>query len=135
VKEGPIAILTISRPEAMNALGEARDGTAFEAACKGINADRIHCGILTVEGRAFSAGGNVMKDAGARHGAFAGSPAEIREAYRTNIHGILRALYFLEVPLVAAVNLPAIGLRCDVACMADIRVASSTARFGGKFHR
>jgi hypothetical protein len=77
-----------SRPEAMNALGEAGNGTAFEAACKGINADRIRCGILTVEGRAFSAGGNVMKDAGARHGAFAGSPAEIREAYRTNIHGI-----------------------------------------------
>lgn len=57
MKEEPVAILTISRPEAMNALGEAGDGTAFEAACNGINADRsIRCAILTGEGRAFAGG-------------------------------------------------------------------------------
>jgi 2-(1,2-epoxy-1,2-dihydrophenyl)acetyl-CoA isomerase len=68
-----------------------------------------------------------------RTGAFAGAPAEIREAYRTNIHKIVRSLYGLEIPCVAAVNGPAIGLGCDVACMADIRIAAETAKFGVTF--
>ena len=131
--EGPLALITITRPDALNALGQPGDGDAFAAVCARINGDRaIRAAILTGEGRAFSAGGDVkaMKE---RTGAFAGSPAEIREAYRTNIHRIVRALYGLEVPLVAAVNGPAIGLGCDVACMADIRIASDKARFGVTF--
>lgn len=131
--EGPLALITITRPDALNALGQPGDGDAFVEVCARINADRsIRAAILTGEGRAFSAGGDVkaMKE---RTGAFAGSPAEIREAYRTNIHRIVRALYGLEVPLVAAVNGPAIGLGCDVACMADIRIASDKARFGVTF--
>ncbi len=131
--EGPLALITITRPDALNALGQPGDGDAFADVCARINADRsIRAAILTGEGRAFSAGGDVkaMKE---RTGAFAGSPAEIREAYRTNIHRIVRALYGLEVPLVAAVNGPAIGLGCDVACMADIRIASDKARFGVTF--
>ncbi|MGE0045904.1 MAG: crotonase/enoyl-CoA hydratase family protein, partial [Hyphomonadaceae bacterium] len=122
-----------NRPDAMNALGEQGDGDAFVAKCSEINADRaIRCVILTGEGRAFSAGGNVkaMKE---RTGAFGGSPAEVREAYRTNIHRIVRSLYNLEVPCIAAVNGPAIGLGCDVACMADMRIAADNAKFGVTF--
>ncbi len=132
-RDGPVAILTMMRPDAMNALGELGDGDAFAAACAALNADRsVRCAILTGSGRAFSAGGNVkaMKE---RQGAFAGSPAEIREAYRNNIHRIARALYGLEIPLISAVNGPAIGLGCDVACMGDIRIASETAKFGVTF--
>ncbi len=131
--EGAIATLTITRPESLNALGEPGDGATFEAACRAINADRsIRCAILTGAGRAFSAGGNV-KAMQAREGAFAGSPAEVREGYRGNIHRIARSLYHLEVPLIAAVNGPAIGLGCDVACFADIRIAADTAKFGVTF--
>jgi 2-(1,2-epoxy-1,2-dihydrophenyl)acetyl-CoA isomerase len=132
-RDGAVATLTINRPDAMNALGEPGDGAAFADACAEINADRsIRCVILTGEGRAFSAGGNV-KAMQSREGAFAGSPADVREGYRTNIHRIARSLYHLEVPLVAAVNGPAIGLGCDVACFADIRIASATAKFGVTF--
>ena len=108
--DGPIATITITRPDAMNALGQPGDGDVFKSICEQINANRdIRCAILTGEGRAFSAGGDVkaMKD---RTGAFAGSPAEIREAYRGNIHKIIKSLWNLEVPLVSAVNGPAIGL-------------------------
>ena len=69
----------------------------------------------------------------AREGAFGGGGVQIRDGYRRNIHRIVRSLYNLEVPLIAAVNGAAIGLGCDVACMADIRIASSTARFGVTF--
>jgi enoyl-CoA hydratase/carnithine racemase len=132
-KRGPVAILTLNRPESLNALGAAGDGDAVRAACEAINADReVRCVVLTGAGRAFSAGGDI-KAMQARSGAFAGSGLEIREAYRGNIHRIVRAIYGLEVPSIAAVNGPAIGLGCDVACMADIRIASDAARFGVTF--
>jgi enoyl-CoA hydratase/carnithine racemase len=130
---GPIALLTLDRPEAMNALGLEGDGAAVAAACEAINADRgVRCAILTGAGRAFSAGGDV-KAMRARTGAFAGSAVELRDNYRNNIHRVVRSLYGLEVPLIAAVNGAAIGLGCDVACMADIRLAADTARFGVTF--
>jgi enoyl-CoA hydratase/carnithine racemase len=131
--DGAVATITITRPDAMNALGQPGDGDVFQAICAQINADRnIRCAILTGEGRAFSAGGDV-KAMQQRTGAFAGSPAEIREAYRGNIHKIVKALWNLEVPLVSAINGAAIGLGCDVACMGDIRIASANAKFGVTF--
>jgi enoyl-CoA hydratase/carnithine racemase len=49
------------------------------------------------------------------------------------VHLIVRALFELEIPLIAAVNGAAIGLGCDVACMADIRISSDTAKYGLTF--
>ena len=131
--DGHVAVLTLTRPDSMNALGAPGDGDEIAAACEALNADReVRCAILTGEGRAFSAGGDV-KAMKAREGAFAGGGVAIRDNYRRNIHRIVRSLYNLEVPLVAAVNGPAVGLGCDVACMADVRIAADTARFGVTF--
>lgn len=132
-RRGAVALLTLNRPDTMNALGAPGDGDAIAAVCAEVNADRsIRCAVLTGAGRAFSAGGDVkaMRD---RAGAFGGSGADIRENYRTNIHRLVRALHGLEVPLIAAVNGPAIGLGCDVACLADIRLAADSAKFGVTF--
>jgi 2-(1,2-epoxy-1,2-dihydrophenyl)acetyl-CoA isomerase len=132
-KHGPIATLTLNRPEAMNALGEPGDGEKVAAACAEINADpTIRCAILTGAGKGFSAGGNVkaMRD---RSGAFGGDPAAVRLGYKGNVHLIVNALFNLETPLIAAVNGAAIGLGCDVACMADIRISSDSAKFGVTF--
>ncbi|MEL6664044.1 MAG: crotonase/enoyl-CoA hydratase family protein [Pseudomonadota bacterium] len=132
-KQGPIATITLNRPDKLNPLGQAGDGEAVRAVCQEIEADSsIRCAILTGAGRAFSAGGDVkaMRD---RSGAFGGSPNDVREGYRRNIHLIVKSLYNLEVPLIAAVNGAAIGLGCDVACMADIRIASEKAKFGVTF--
>lgn len=128
-----ITTLTLNRPEAMNPLGADGDGDAFAAACDAINADPdIRCVILTGAGRAFSAGGDIkaMRD---KTGNFGGNPVSVANGYRDNIHKVLRALYGLRVPLIAAVNGPAIGLGCDLACLADIRIASSGAKFGVTF--
>jgi enoyl-CoA hydratase/carnithine racemase len=131
--DGPIATLTLNRPDAMNALGAPGDGDKVQAACNRINDDNsIRCAILTGAGRAFSAGGDV-KAMKAREGAFGGSGVTIRDGYRKNIHRVVKSLYNLEVPLISAVNGPAIGLGCDVACMADIRIASTKAKFGVTF--
>ncbi|MFN9543982.1 MAG: enoyl-CoA hydratase-related protein, partial [Alphaproteobacteria bacterium] len=130
---GPVAVLTINRAESRNPLGADGDGEAFAAAASRINADRsIRAVILTGAGKAFSAGGDVkaMKD---RAGAFSGPGVAIRERYRTGIHRIVRSVWNIEVPVIAAVNGPAIGLGNDVACLADMRIASDTAIFGATF--
>jgi len=132
-RQGPVAVLTLNRPEQMNPLGQDGDGAAIAAACAEIEGDSaIRAAVLTGAGRAFSAGGDV-KAMKARSGAFSGTPNDVREGYRRNIHQIVKALYNLEVPLVAGVNGAAIGLGCDVACMADVRIASETAKFGVTF--
>ncbi len=128
-----ITTLTLNRGDTMNALGADGDGDAFAAACDAINADaEIRCVILTGAGRAFSAGGDIkaMQD---KTGNFGGNPVSVANGYRDNIHKVLRALYGLRVPLIAAVNGPAIGLGCDLACLADIRIASEKAKFGVTF--
>ncbi|MBV9572154.1 MAG: crotonase/enoyl-CoA hydratase family protein [Alphaproteobacteria bacterium] len=133
--DGHVATLTINRPDLRNPLGEEGDGERFSDAARRINEDRdLRCVILTGAGSAFSAGGN-LKAMRERSGNFSGSPAAIRDGYRRDIHGIMRALWNLEVPLIAAVNGPAIGLGNDVACLADLRVAADTAVFGATFLR
>ncbi len=132
-KRGHVAILTLNRPDSMNALGAPGDGDEVAAVCERINADNdIRCVILTGAGKAFSAGGDVkaMKN---RTGAFGGSPVTIRDGYRKNIHRVVKAIFNLEVPSIAAVNGAAIGLGCDVACMCDMRIAADNARFGVTF--
>src|SRR5512135_251360 len=132
-KTGPIVTLTINRPESRNPLGEEGDGDLFAQACQAINADReLRCAILTGAGTAFSAGGNV-KAMRERSGTFAGPGVHIRERYRNGIHRIVKSLWNLEVPLIAAVNGPAIGLGNDVACLADMRLAADNAVFGATF--
>jgi enoyl-CoA hydratase/carnithine racemase len=132
-KSGSVVTLTINRPESRNPLGEEGDGNLFSEICANINADRdVRCVILTGAGSAFSAGGNV-KAMRERSGTFAGAGVHIRERYRNGIHRLVRAVWGLEVPLIAAVNGPAIGLGNDVACLADIRIAAETAVFGATF--
>jgi enoyl-CoA hydratase/carnithine racemase len=132
-KRGHVAILTLNRPESLNALGAPGDGDAVAATCEEVNGDLdVRCVVLTGAGRAFSAGGDV-KAMKAREGAFAGSGVAIRDGYRRNIHRIVRSIYGLEVPAIAAVNGAAIGLGCDVACMTDIRICAENARFGVTF--
>jgi len=88
--------------------------------------------ILTGAGTAFSAGGNV-KDMRDKRGIASGSPYAIAQSYQTGIQRIPLALHQLEVPTIAAVNGPAVGAGCDLACMCDIRIASENARFAESF--
>jgi 2-(1,2-epoxy-1,2-dihydrophenyl)acetyl-CoA isomerase len=128
-----VEIWTLDRAERLNALPDLADGEAFNAACEAVNADQtVRCVVLTGAGRAFSAGGDLkaMRD---RRDLFEGSGAEIRERYRRVVHRIVRSLYGLEVPLVTAVNGPAMGLGCDIAGLGDIRIASEAASFGVPF--
>ena len=131
--EGGVATLTLNRPEELNAFSEPDMIEAFLARVGEIKANGdIRAVILTGAGRAFSAGGNVkhMRD---KTDMFAGTPAEIRDAYRQGILRVPPAFYHLDVPTIAAVNGPAFGAALDLVCMCDIRIGSPEATFGAPF--
>jgi enoyl-CoA hydratase/carnithine racemase len=94
--------------------------------------DNVSVLIMTGDGSAFSAGGNV-KDMQERGGDFAGDVEEVQRRYRQGIQRIPLAMNGCEVPIIAAVNGPAVGAGFDVANMADIRIASTKAKFGETF--
>lgn len=130
---GHIQIWTLDRAGRLNALPDLGDEVAFADACSAANADlNVRCVVLTGAGRAFSAGGDLkaMRD---KTGLFAGDEADIRDRYQDVVHRIVRSLYRLDVPLIAAVNGPAMGLGCDITGLADIRIASDRATFGLPF--
>lgn len=132
-RRGHTALITLNRPDTRNALSGEEMFAAFESLVDDLNADlSVRVAVLTGAGTAFCSGGNVaeMRD---RTGMFAGSPNEITERYRQGIQRIPRALARLQVPLIAAVNGPAIGAGNDLACMCDLRIASTTARFAESF--
>jgi enoyl-CoA hydratase/carnithine racemase len=134
-RDGPVAVLTINRPDTRNDVTDGGFIDALEAACRDIGADReIAAVVLTGAGSAFSSGGNI-KAMHARGGMFAGDPADVREGYRRGVQRIPRSFYELDVPTIAAVNGSAIGAGCDLTLMCDIRIASEKAVFAESFVR
>ena len=130
-----IVVLTLDNPDERNALSSQAQWEAVAAAVDRVQADpAARCLILTGAGSAFCAGGNV-KDMKNRTGIAAGSPHQIRERYRNGIQRIPLAFQRLDVPAIAAVNGPAIGAGCDLACMCDIRIAAERASFAESFVR
>lgn len=131
--EQRVATLSLDRDDVRNAL----TGTALiddiVSVAEWINrCDDVSVLIITAKGSAFSSGGNI-KDMAERGGDFGGDVAEVATRYRRGIQRIPLALQQVEVPIIAAVNGPAIGAGFDLANMADIRIASTKAKFGETF--
>lgn len=130
---GGVAELTLRRDDVRNALTGTALVDDIVRAVEWANASpAVSVLILTGAGSAFCAGGNVkeMRD---RQGIFAGSALAIQDQYRRGIQRLPLALAQAEIPLIAAVNGPAIGAGCDLACMCDMRLGSTAARFGETF--
>ncbi len=131
-REGAVLILTMNQPETRNALTGNTAVQEFVQACEAIRLDpAIRCVILTGAGPVFSSGGNV-KDM-QRFFNEQLSPDTIREEYRNGIQRLPKALYNLDVPVIAAINGPAIGAGLDLTCMCDMRIASDKATFAESF--
>lgn len=132
-RHGAVALLTLNRPATRNALSGEDCFAAFDTVLAELDADlSVGAAVLTGAGSAFCSGGNVaeMRD---RSGMFAGTPEQIAANYRAGIQRIPRAFERCHVPVIAAVNGPAIGAGNDLACMCDIRIASTAARFAESF--
>lgn len=132
-RRGHIEIWTLNRPEQRNPVTDLDMIEAIEGAVQDANADvDVRVVILTGAGSAFSTGGNI-KHMAEGVGMFGLPPHQQMEAYKDGVQRIPRAFAELRVPVIAAVNGPAVGAGCDLACMCDLRIASTDAWFAESF--
>ncbi len=131
-----VAVITLNRPEKMNAFTHRMIGEWTWAIEEAKLDDEVRAVIVTGAGRAFCAGMDVQQEA-AGEGVLQteASPADRRNSLRYNVHKVPRALMTLDKPYIAAVNGAAVGAGMDMASMADMRFASDTARFGMAYVR
>lgn len=128
-----IVLITLNRPEIKNAISDADVIDAFDAMVDQLNADgSVKVAVFTGEGDIFSGGGNIkaMKN---RSGMFAGDVEQLQKNYKQFIQRIPLAFARLQVPVIAAVNGPAVGAGNDMVCMCDIAIASNKATFSESF--
>lgn len=121
-KQDGIAIVTIDRPEALNALNSTVI-TELEQVVAALESDRdVRCLILTGEGRSFVAGADIGEQ----------YPLDLDGGRRWGQRGsaLMRRIEKLEFPTIAAVNGFALGGGCELALSCDIILASEKAKFG-----
>ncbi len=123
--EGPVATLTINRPEKRNAL----NGAVVEGLLHGLNraeADgAIRVVVLTGAGSVFSAGADL--DALQK---LQSATAEENLADSARLAVLFKRIYQLEKPVIARVNGHAIAGGCGLAAVCDFSIASAEAKFG-----
>lgn len=134
LRDGRVLTLTLNHPEERNAIAQHEDCEDLVRALDAAGQDpSLSCVILTGAGSAFSAGGN-LKAMRERSGiGRLDSPVATRHNYRQGVQRVIRALWELEIPAVAAINGHAIGLGLDLACLCDIRIAADTAKMASSF--
>jgi enoyl-CoA hydratase/carnithine racemase len=131
--DGRVATLTFMRNDVRNALtGTALIDDILQSVNWADNESEISVLIITGGGSAFCSGGNI-KEMLHQSETFAGSVIEIQDKYRRGIQQVPLAMHKAEIPVIAAVNGPAIGAGFDLACMCDLRIASSRAVVGETF--
>src|SRR5580693_2831535 len=121
VADGPLRIITLNRPDALNAVNDALH-TGLARLWPRLSEDHgARAAVLTGRGRAFSAGGDF------EYLAELSRDAELRA--KTIAHGrdLVLGMARCRVPIVAAVNGPAVGLGCSLVALSDIVYMADTA--------
>lgn len=117
-----IGIVTINRPEVLNALNSTVITELFQVVSEIGGSDDLRAVIFTGEGRSFVAGADIAEQ---RPLDLAGGRAWGRRG-----SALFRRIEQLEIPTIAAVNGFALGGGCELAMACDIILASEKAKFG-----
>lgn len=117
-----IVLLTINRPEALNALNSTVIGELEQAVSQVEQDETVGALILTGSGRSFVAGADIGEQ----------QPLDIAAGRKWGQRGsaLMRCIEKLEIPTIAAVNGFALGGGCELAMSCDIILASERAKFG-----
>ena len=122
-----VGYITLNRPEAMNSLTYE----SYDLLEDSVRQSKARVIVITSSGRAFCAGDDVKQILGSN------APPPKQHVERGQNTGGLTpaadALLNTNIPIIAAVNGPAVGWGMELALMADIRVASTNAKFGELF--
>ena len=126
--EDGIAILTLNRPENLNALSEEIRLGLLEAIQRLGEDDAVGCIVLTGAGRGFCAGGDVKTMAGRSARGFEERAAGIAQSGR-----IPMLMHTTPKVIIGMINGVAVGAGLSMAAACDLRVAARSARFGTGF--
>ncbi|MDG2533885.1 crotonase/enoyl-CoA hydratase family protein [Sphingomonas sp. HITSZ_GF] len=133
-----IATITLDRPDKLNAFNTRMMAELVEAFDRSDADDDVGCVLLTGAGRAYCAGADISGGQGAFE-RLAEDPARaaLRHGDLSRDGGGVAALRIFESlkPVVAAINGPAVGIGATMLLPADIRLASTSAKFGFVFTR
>lgn len=120
--EGAVAVLTINRPKALNALNSAVLDEINEA-IDAIDLDTVRALILTGAGeKSFVAGADI--------GEMSTLTKAEGEAFGKKGNDVLRKIETLPIPVICAINGFALGGGCEISMACDIRICSENAVFG-----
>ncbi|MCR5527499.1 MAG: enoyl-CoA hydratase/isomerase family protein [Lachnospiraceae bacterium] len=120
--KGQIAVITINRPKALNALNsEVLDD--LNAVLDGVDVNEVRCLVLTGAGdKSFVAGADI--------GEMSTLTKAEGEAFGKKGNDIFRRIESFPIPVIAAINGFALGGGCEISMSCDIRIASENAMFG-----
>ena len=121
-EEGMIAVLTINRPKALNALN-SKVLDELDKTLDSIDINKIRCLIVTGEGeKSFVAGADI--------GEMSSLTKEQGKAFGKKGNDVFRKLETFPIPVIAAINGFALGGGCEISMSCDIRICSDNAVFG-----
>ncbi len=121
--QGPVRLVTLNRPEALNAADDRLHGE-LATIWRELDADpEARAVVITGAGRAFCGGGDLdLLDRMT-------NDTRLRARIMDEARAIVRGMTAVRVPIIAAVNGPAVGLGCSLASMSDIVVVEEQAYF------
>ena len=122
-EDGPVRIITMNRPDELNSFDDALHTSMRRVWDALVDDEDASAVVLTGAGRAFSSGGYVQNFARNYHN-LTTRRRDCREAER-----LAKAMIDCELPIVAAVNGPAVGLGCSLAVMSDLVVMADDTYF------
>jgi len=130
--EGGVMTVTLNRPEKLNAMNRPMLEEIIQAVDMADADDAVRAVVFTGEGRAFCAGADLSAGGSAfdraRH-------SDDPEATRDGGGRIALRFFEAKKPLIAACNGPAVGVGSTMQCAMDVRLASTSARYGFVFTR
>ena len=132
---GGVRTLTLDRPDAGNALSvEMRDDLVREVRDARQDAD-TRCVLLRAEGESFCSGMDLRQSTVTKAGTPGFDPRSTAEALRVGVQALVRELWELDKPTVAAVQGPAVGPGAHLALACDFVLVRPSTRFLWSFAR